>query len=52
MSTVPTREAIRQAISAIAESGENISDVVIFMVDHGGEEVFKLTDRDLFTRPN
>jgi len=45
---VPTREAIGQAVAAIAESSENITDVVIFMVDHGGEEVFKLTERDLF----
>ena len=45
---VPTNESVRQAIIGLADStDEQVEDVLIYMVDHGGDGVFKLDEQTL-----
>jgi hypothetical protein len=45
---LPTKEQIRAAILGLTESeSEAVEHVLIYMVDHGGEEVFKLDESTL-----
>ena len=42
---VPTNESVRQAVIGLADSAdEKVEDVLIYMVDHGGDGVFKLDE--------
>ncbi|MDA7718809.1 C13 family peptidase, partial [Pseudomonadales bacterium] len=45
---VPTNESVRQAVISLADStDEKVEDVLIYMVDHGGDGVFKLDKQTL-----
>ena len=45
---VPTNESVRQAVISLADStDEKVGDVLIYMVDHGGDGVFKLDKQTL-----
>lgn len=45
---LPTNDSVRDAILSLAESDtEDVEDVLIYMVDHGGAGVFKLDDSTL-----
>ena len=45
---LPTNESVRDAILSLAESDtEDVEDVLIYMVDHGGDGVFKIDDSTL-----
>ena len=45
---VPTNESVRQAVINLADSAdEKVDDVLIYMVDHGGDGVFKLDEQTL-----
>jgi len=46
----PTKASVQNAIEKIeAEPLGEVSDLMIYLVDHGGEGVFKLTNTDLLT---
>jgi len=45
---LPTNESVRQAVISLAGSPEErVEDVLIYMVDHGGDGVFKLDEQTL-----
>jgi hypothetical protein len=45
---LPTNESVRQAVISLAGStDERVEDVLIYMVDHGGDGVFKLDKQTL-----
>ena len=45
---VPTNESVRQAVISLADSTDaKVGDVLIYMVDHGGDGVFKLDKQTL-----
>jgi hypothetical protein len=45
---LPTNESVRQAVISLAGgTEERVEDILIYMVDHGGDGVFKLDEKTL-----
>ncbi len=39
-----TVENLRQAVSDISDSSENVKDLLVYLVDHGGEKLFRMNE--------